>query len=98
MAIMAALIVWDAKKQDKTITHLTNLALKVAELERTIGEVDESTGAEMNRLGAELREFRELYGDAAVEAERETARAEKAIADGVASIMSYGKQFQNRGE
>ena len=98
MAIMVVLIVWDAKKQDKSQDHIIKLAMKVAELEDTIRRVDESTGAELNRIGRELKDYQSLYGEAAVEEIRESARAQKAWADGVNSIMNFGAQYQSKGE
>lgn len=98
MTIMVALIVWDAKKQDKSQDHIIKLAMKVAELEDTIRRVDESTGAELNRIGRELKDYQSLYGEAAVEEIRESARAQKAWADGVNSIMNFGVQYQSKGE
>jgi nicotinic acid mononucleotide adenylyltransferase len=86
------------KKQNKAEKHIIKLAMKVAELESAIRDVDESTGLEINRLGRELRDFRESYGDAAVEEIRERARQEKAWADGISNIMAYGAQYQGKGE
>lgn len=94
--IMVVMIVFDAKKQDKTYDRLAKLAMKVAELEDTIHMVDESTGRDLHALRDELRDYQSLYGEAAVEAERQKARAEKAWADGVNSIMSYGAQYQRK--
>ena len=96
--IMVGLIVWGAKKQDKLQDHIIKLAMKVAELEDTIRRVDESTGAELNRIGRELKDYQSLYGEAAVEEIRESARAQKAWADGVNSIMNFGAQYQSKGE
>lgn len=85
-------------KQEKNNKHIIKLALKVAELEETVRRVDESTGIEINRLGKELRDFRESYGDAAVEELRQRAKKEKAFAEGLDSIMSYGAQYQRKDE
>ena len=85
-------------KFNKAEDHIIKLAMKVAELEDTIRRVDESTGAELNRIGRELKDYQSLYGEAAVEEIRESARAQKAWADGVNSIMNYGAQFQSKGE
>ena len=95
---MVTLIIWDMKKQDKTEQHVIKLAMKVAELEDTIQRVDESTGRDINRLGVELRDFRESYGDAAVEEMRQAAKAQKAWADGVNNIMNFGAQYQSKGD
>ena len=93
-----ALAITLAMKLTKAEDHIIKLAMKVAELEDTIRRVDESTGAELNRLGRELKDYQSLYGEAAVEEIRESARAQKAWADGVNSIMNYGAQFQSKGE
>ena len=87
-----------AMKLTKAEDHIIKLAMKVAELEDTIRRVDESTGAELNRIGRELKDYQSLYGEAAVEEMRESARAQKAWADGVNSIMNFGAQYQSKGE
>jgi hypothetical protein len=87
-----------AMKLTKAEDHIIKLAMKVAELEDTIRRVDESTGAELNRIGRELKDYQSLYGEAAVEEIRESARAQKAWADGVNSIMNFGAQYQSKGE
>ena len=87
-----------AAKLTKAEDHNIKLAMKVAELEDTIRRVDESTGAELNRIGRELKDYQSLYGEAAVEEMRESARAQKAWADGVNSIMNFGAQYQSKGE
>ena len=87
-----------AMKLTKAEEHIIKLAMKVAELEDTIRRVDESTGAELNRIGRELKDYQSLYGEAAVEEIRESARAQKAWADGVNSIMNFGAQYQHGGE
>ncbi len=85
-------------KITKAEDHIIKLAMKVAELEDTIRRVDESTGAELNRIGRELKDYQSLYGEAAVEELRESAQAQKAWADGVNSIMNFGAQYQSKGE
>ena len=87
-----------AMKLTKAEDHIIKLAMKVAELGDTIRRVDESTGAELNRIGRELKDYQSLYGEAAVEEIRESARAQKAWADGVNSIMNFGAQYQSKGE
>ena len=91
---MGVLLAICITKQEKNNKHIIKLALKVAELEETVRRVDESTGIEINRLGKELRDFRESYGDAAVEELRQRAKKEKAFAEGLDNIMSYGAQYQ----
>ena len=93
--VMAILLV---RKIPKTEDHIIKLAMKVAELEDAIRRVDESTGMELNRIGRELKDYQSLYGEAAVEEMRESARAQKAWADGVNSIMNFGAQYQSKGE
>ena len=85
-------------KITKAEDHIIKLAMKVAELEDAIRRVDESTGMELNRIGRELKDYQSLYGEAAVEEMRESARAQKAWADGVNSIMNFGAQYQSKGE
>ena len=87
-----------AAKLTKAEDHIIKLAMKVAELEDAIRRVDESTGMELNRIGRELKDYQSLYGEAAVEEIRESARAQKAWADGVNSIMNFGAQYQHGGE
>ena len=94
LGLAIALTAKTAKAED----HIIKLAMKVAELEDAIRRVDESTGMELNRIGRELKDYQSLYGEAAVEEIRESARAQKAWADGVNSIMNFGAQYQSKGE
>lgn len=98
MASAIVAIAFLLKRQDTLIGRIASLALKVNDLENYIDRVDKSLGTEMNRLGKEFAEFRELYGDAAVEELRESAKREKAWANGINAIMSYGAHFQGRGD
>ena len=86
------------KKQNQNEEHIVKLAMKVAELEETIHRVDESTGQELNRIGVELRDYQQLYGEAAVEEIRERTKNEKKFAKGLESIMNFGAQYQSKGE
>lgn len=95
LAVPVALL-W--KKADDQQGQIINLALKVKELEDTVNRVDESTGMSLHELGLQFETFKNLYGDAAIEEKREAAKAEKAWADGINSIMSYGARFQDRGD
>lgn len=95
LAVPVALL-W--KKADNQQGQIINLALKVRELEDTVTRVDESTGTALHELGLEFETFKTLYGEAAIEEKREAAKAEKAWADGINSIMSYGARFQDRGD
>ena len=74
------------------------LAANQIELEKKIDAIDESTGADIYKLRQEFTEFKTDYGEAAIEQMREAARSEKAWADGVNSIMSYGARFQGGGK
>ena len=76
---------------------IIRLAKKLADTKEDIANVDQSTGVEIHRLEQTLKSFREEYGDAAIDAQREAARAEKAWADGVNAIMSYGPGHYDRG-
>lgn len=95
LAVPVALL-W--KKADDQQGQIINLALKVKELEDTVNRVDESTGMSLHELGLQFETFKNLYGEAAIEEKREAAKAEKAWADGINSIMSYGARFQDRGD
>ena len=81
----------------KLIDRVANLAMKVRELEETIDEVDKSTGADIHRLAKDLEDFRADYGDAAIEEMKESAKAQKAWADGLNNIMSYGASLHGGG-
>ena len=95
---VGALIVVCIVKQDKNDRHIIKLALKVAELEDLVHRVDESTGVDINRLEKDLRDFRESYGEAAVEEIRQRVKREKAWAEGIDNIMSFGAQYQSKDE
>lgn len=74
------------------------LAASLIELEKKIDTIDESTGADIFKLRQEFNEFKTDYGEAAVEQLRQAAKSEKAWADGVNSIMSYGARYQGGGK
>ena len=97
-AVLVLFMIDQNKEQNRTLKHLSKLAVKVAELEDAIDRVDKSTGTEMNRLGLEFKNFRELYGDAAVEAYKAEAEAQKVFAKGVANLMSYDGTPQDEGD
>lgn len=86
------------RKQIHMQHRVANMAMKVAELEQMIDRVDKTVGKDIYDLRQQVREFTTNYGEAAIEAERETARAEKAWADGLNNIMSFGASFQGRGD
>ena len=83
---------------DKVRDMLINVAMKVTALEERVDQVDDSTGLAIHELGLKIETFNTLYGEAATEEKRQAARAEKAWADGVNSIMSYGTQLHGRGD
>ena len=86
------------RKYDKLIRRVGKVAMKVADLEMTVNRVDESTGAEIHRLREEFLLFRQDYGDAAIDQMREEAKAQKAWADGLNDIMSFGANLHGRGD
>lgn len=95
--ILTGYVGWLKKQLDKLEDRITKTHLKLFELEDTIKRVDESTGEDIHRLGTEFQEFRNTYGEAAVEEKRQAAKAEKAWAEGVQNIMNYGTQLYGRG-
>ena len=99
--LVAILFVWVViltRKYDKTLDMLSNLALRTREVENLSHRVDESMGATMYKLEREFDQFKELYGDAAVEEMKESARAQKAFADGLNDIVSFGANLYGRGD
>lgn len=97
IAILCVVLVF-VKKQKETAERLIKLAMKVAELDVTINRVDESTGTEIHNIREEIDAFNRMYGEAAIEEKRQAAKAEKAWADGLNSIMSYGASHYGRGD
>lgn len=100
--VLLGLMGVEIARLEKKIIHLfeqnARLAANQIEIDKKIDAVDESTGADIFKLRKELTDFRNEYGDAAIEEMREAARSEKAWADGVNGIMSYGARFQVRGD
>ena len=82
----------------KTNTHIRHIALSIADVRDTVNRVDSSTGSEIFQLRKEFEAFKDDYGDAAIEEMRESAKREKAWAEGLDSIMSYGAALQGRGD
>ena len=85
--------------------QIRRMAIKVAGNSDYVNRVDDSTGKAIRELNIKFHElemryetFQKLYGEAAVEKERETAKAEKAWADGISAIMSYGAGLHERGD
>lgn len=94
-----------AQKYSKVLDRLSFLALRVKEVEDLANRVDESTGASLHifqgnlsDLRKEFTAFKEEYGDAAVEEMKESARAQKAFADGLNDVMSFGANLYGRGD
>ena len=83
---------------DKVRDMLINVAMKVTDLEDRVDQVDDSTGIAIHELGLKIETFNKLYGEAVIEETREAARAEKAWADGVNNIMSFGTALHGRGD
>ena len=93
------------RKFSEILDRLSFLGLRVKEVEYLANRVDESTGAalhtfqsDLSEFGKEFTTFREEYGDAAVEEMKETAKAQKAWADGLNNIMSFGADLHGRGD
>ena len=97
IAILNGLFIWLYIRQNKCFNQLARLAANFIELEKKIDSIDESTGADIFRVQKDLEAFKADFGDAAIEEMRQAARSEKAWADGVNSIMSYGARFQGGG-
>ncbi len=84
-------------RQNKAFDQMARLAAGLIENDKKIDAVDQSTGADIYQLRKDFEQFKTDYGEAAIEQMREAARSEKAWADGVNSIMSYGARFQGGG-
>ena len=98
IAILTGLFIWLYIRQDKCFGQMARLAANFIELEKKIDAIDESTGADIFSLRKDFIDFKTDYGEAAIEEMRQAARREKAWADGVNSIMSYGAELQERGK
>jgi hypothetical protein len=93
------------RKFSEILDRLSFLALSVKEAEDLANRVDESTGAmlhtfqgNLNDLHKQLDEFKTEYGDAAIEEMKESAKAQKAFADGLNNMMSFGADLYGRGD
>ncbi len=100
-----AYVVTLTRKYSKVLDRLSFLALSVKEAEDLANRVDESTGAmlhtfqgNINDLHKQFEKFKAEYGDAAVEEMKESARAQKAFADGLNGVMSFGANLYGRGD
>ena len=94
-----------SRKMNHALDKLATAALKISELKSFVNQIDDSNGQSLHLMGKRLqeledkfKEFKTDYGEAALEEMREAAKAEKAWADGVTGIMSYGARFQGRGD
>lgn len=87
-----------ARKYDKILRCLTNISLKVKEVEDLANRVDESTGVELHKLQQAFAEYRTEYGDAEIDEMKQAAKAQKAWADGLNNIMSFGADHYGRGD
>lgn len=85
-------------RQNRAFDQIAKAVAALIENDKKIDKVDQATGADIYKLRKEFEEFKEDYGEAAIEQMREAARSEKAWADGVNSIMSYGARFQGGGK
>ena len=63
-----------------------------------VNNMDAATGKDIYALRHDLDQFKQDFGDAAIEEMREAAKSEKAWRDGVQNIMTFGNQFQGRGD
>jgi len=97
-AILTGIAFYLVYRVNLLTTQLSNLTIRFIELDKKIDNIDESTGADIFRLKADLDKFKAEYGDAAIEEMRQAANREKAWADGINEIMSYGARFQGRGD
>lgn len=105
LVALFAYVVVLTRKHNKVLERLSFLALRVKEVEDLANRVDESTGAmlhtfqgNINDLHKQFKEFKTEYGDAAVEEMKESARAQKAFADGLNDVMSFGANLYGRGD
>jgi len=99
--VLLGLMGVEIARLEKKIIHLfeqnARLAANQIEIEKKIDAVDESTGADIYQLRTEFHEFKTDYGEAAIDEMRQAAKREKAWADGISSIMSYGARYQGGG-
>ena len=97
IGILIGLFYWLYVRQNKAFDQIARVVTALIENDKKIDAINESTGADVFLLRKEFEEFKVDYGEAAVEQMRQAARSEKAWADGVNSIMSYGARLQERG-
>ena len=101
IAVLIGLFYYHDRKQRETfrtvIDRLSNTAVNVAHLETKIDNIDKATGSDIFRLRQDFELFREEYGEAAIEEMRQAANQQKAWADGINNLMSYGARYQGGG-
>ena len=91
--------VWYQHRELEKLKHqVIHIALNVNEVSDRVNRVDDTTGKAIFDLTQKFNEFNKLYGEAAIEEKREAAKAEKAWAEGISNIMSFGARFQGRGD
>lgn len=98
IACLAGFSVYIYKKLMKAFNLITKLTVELINKDKKIDNIDQSTGADIFKLRKEFDAFKSEYGDAAIEEMREHAKREKAWAEGIDSIMSYGAALQGRGD
>ena len=101
LALIVALCLIDIHlfaRYRKAIAHIARLASEFVKLDTKVDTIDKNTGTDVFRLRKEFEEFKRDYGDAAIEEMRQNAKREKAWAEGIDSIMSYGARYQERGD
>lgn len=98
IACLASFSVYTYKKLMKAFDLITKLTVELINNDKKIDNIDQSTGADIFKLRKELDAFKSEYGDASIEEMREHAKREKAWAEGIDSIMSYGAALQGRGD
>ena len=98
ISILIGICVYLYIRQNRAFDQIAKTVAALIENDKKIDKVDQATGADIYKLRKEFEEFKEDYGEAAIEQMREAARSEKAWADGVNSIMSYGARFQGGGK
>lgn len=85
------------RKLRRMTDRMAHLALKVKDNHDFVDRVDKSTGKALNDLRREMDEFKDLYGEATAEEIRESAKAQKAWADGLNSIVQFGASHYGGG-
>lgn len=99
--IVLGLIYWCWRVTNGIIkleNRVNTLAMRIADLDTRVNDIDDSTGIAIHELDLKIETFNKLYGEAVIEEKREAARAEKAWADGVNNIMSFGAGLHERGD